>query len=345
MMVIFGSAANSMSSISDVAEKSTLSATAKEWYPPGYQNSPSDAYPSARNSIATNSVQSRLNKYRQSGNDVKTGGKDTYDAGMVYLYDIIKTLTRNPGEFDELIYMLMNYVEPHFQDVEIVSRITATIFKQALAEQNFQYSGVRMLAVLDENCPLVRAYLHSLCEKELETAQNLQNLTLFYAQIYSQLNYELFGKCLLKALEKLPPSPDNVKYICQTLKLTGAKLEALDKDLINEIINQLNYLCNSLPSSMSFLVQSVIKLRKSNWGQVDIQAVSPPSEPYEWSDGPVFYGPDGVELTSEESEFLAENLNDFIIDDTNPDMLWNPEPEMNEEIQEAFAEFVRSNQR
>lgn len=32
-------------------------------------------------------------------------------------------------------------------------------------------------------------------------------------------------------------------------------------------------------------------------------------------------------------------------DDTDPDALWNPEPEMSEEIRLAFADFVKANRR
>lgn len=32
-------------------------------------------------------------------------------------------------------------------------------------------------------------------------------------------------------------------------------------------------------------------------------------------------------------------------DDSDPDSLWNPEPEMSDEIQAAFAEFVRLSNR
>lgn len=78
-------------------------------------------------------------------------------------------------------------------------------------------------------------------------------------------------------------------------------------------MSQLDKIRNTIPPNMAFLVESVIKLRDSQWGQVEITPVSPPVEPaYEWSDGPIFYGPDGMQLTSEESEFLTENLNDFI---------------------------------
>lgn len=326
----------------DVA-KSTLSVEAKEWYPPGYNSTPAvNNYPTY--SKPTNSAQNRLNKYKQVQNDNKFKGTYDYDQQLQYLYEIIKLLTLKPGKFDEVIFSLIEFLEPYFNDIEVMSKVTTVIFQQAVVETNFQYSGARLLAIMDENCPFVRACLHSLCEKELEKTSNLQNLAIFYAEIYSQLNFELFGICLLKALKKMSSHPENVKYICHTLKLTGGKLEALDKSVISEIFNHLEKLKPVLTNHISSLVQSVIKLRDSQWGQAEIHASGIELEE-NLSDGPVFYGPDGRQLTTEESDFLTENLDELMLDDTDPDALWNPEPEMSEEIRLAFADFVKANRR
>lgn len=209
-------------------------------------------------------------------------------------------------------------------------------FVQALAVANFQYSGVRLFAVLDERSPFVKGVLHSLCEQELEKNANVQNILLFYADIFAKLNFELFGQCLLKILKKLKPGSDNVKIICQTLKviiiylisavitiilvqLTGYTLERLDEPFVSDLLRQLNSLRGVITPNMTFLVESVIKLKENNWGQTERQPVvtpprSIPAEPeFDYADGPIFYGPDGMALTSEESDFLAENLNDFIM--------------------------------
>ncbi|GLV45622.1 uncharacterized protein CBL_02641 [Carabus blaptoides fortunei] len=284
--------------------KSTLSAEAEEWYPAGYNSTPVvNNYPT----YSPSSVQNRLNKYRHVDNDNKYKGTYDYDQQLQYLYEIIKLLTLKPGKFDEVIFSLIEFLEPYFNNIEVMSKVTTVIFQQAVVETNFQYSGARLLAIMDENCPFVRACLHSLCEKELEKTSNLQNLAIFYAEIYSQLNFELFGICLLKALKKMSSHPENVKYICHTLK-------------------------------------SVIKLRDTQWGQAEIHASGIELEE-NLSDGPVFYGPDGRQLTAEESDFLTENLDELMLDDTDPDALWNPEPEMNEEIRLAFADFVKATHR
>lgn len=56
----------------------------------------------------------------------------------------------------------------------------------------------------------------------LNDKKNLQGLTLFLAELYSQLHYEnLYGKCLLDALNHLISTGDdiNVKCACQALKV------------------------------------------------------------------------------------------------------------------------------
>lgn len=79
-------------------------------------------------------------------------------------------------------------------------------------------------------------------------------------------------------------------------------------------MDDLKKLCPTLPQNMRNLVQSVINLRNEKWGMIESPSVPPPSEPIDWPEGPVYYGPDGQQLTLEESEFLSENLNnDFLL--------------------------------
>ncbi|VEN60622.1 unnamed protein product [Callosobruchus maculatus] len=66
---------------------------------------------------------------------------------------------------------------------------------------------------------------------------------------------------------------------------------------------------------------------------------------YEGVSNTVFYQPDGNVLTNEESEFIASHMHsneEYASDNSDPDDLCDPEPEMDEEIQAAFKEFVKS---
>ncbi|KAF2887274.1 hypothetical protein ILUMI_18899, partial [Ignelater luminosus] len=130
--------------------------------------------------------------------------------------------------------------------------------------------------------------------------------------------------------------------------LTGASLESYNKQAINDIFNQLDVVKQVLPSSVVNLINSVVTLRASNWGQGQSSPVNTnrfhSEESHPLHDGPIFYGPDGKELTDEERQFLTDNCSyqaDFMTDDSDPDGLWDPDPEMDEEMQAAFRQFVQ----
>lgn len=121
---------NNVSSVSDVAKTSNLSVEAKEWYPPGYVN-PQSNFSSSR-SNNTHSVQSRLTKYRQTDNEPKQDNRDgdLCDLNLDFLQHIIRTLTKNPGEFDDVIYDLLEFLSPYMANIGIISKVTSIIFNQ-----------------------------------------------------------------------------------------------------------------------------------------------------------------------------------------------------------------------
>lgn len=90
-------------------------------------------------------------------------------------------------------------------------------------QPNFRYNAARLCTFVQENCPFVRSRLHLLCEKELAEPREKQGLSLFLAELYTQLHYEnLYGKSLLSALRNLLSSgrPDDIKCLCQALKVS-----------------------------------------------------------------------------------------------------------------------------
>lgn len=100
-----------------------------------------------------------------------------------------------------------------------------------------------------------------------------------------------------------------------SFQLSGSKLEELDKKMIESIMQQLKDMCARLPERTVRIIESVISLRNKAWGMIETPCtLPPPAEPVEFTDGPVYYGPDGQQLTLEESEFLSENLNsDYLL--------------------------------
>ncbi|XP_055308314.1 polyadenylate-binding protein-interacting protein 1 [Sitodiplosis mosellana] len=143
-------------------------------------------------------------------------------------------------------------------------------------------------------------------------------------------------------------SPENIKCVCQTLKLCGYELDIDFPKETDDLMNQLSS-CENTDVSTQRLLSSVIELRKNRWGRNnDSNASNPLLDQQcgkEFSNDPVFYGPDGNVLTEEESAFLwnattcpAENYYDD--DENDPDALVEIEPEMDLEIQLAFKDFV-----
>lgn len=99
-------------------------------------------------------------------------------------------------------------------------------------------------------------------------------------------------------------------------------LEALQFDAVLSIVNRLQDRLPDLPTSCANLLKNVLELRAAQWGRNNmhqpstitpithsVQSDYPPESPFvqRWSDGgPVFYGPDGLELSAEENAFLTD---------------------------------------
>lgn len=65
--------------------------------------------------------------------------------------------------------------------------------------------------------------LFEICEQELESGHNQQNVMLFIAELYTQLTYFTnFGYLLIYAARELllVGGNDNVKCVCQALKVS-----------------------------------------------------------------------------------------------------------------------------
>lgn len=138
---------------------------------------------------------------------------------------------------------------------------------QAINHPNFRYNGARLCWHIEQCCAEFRAALHLRCKKQLADNPNQQNVLLFIAELYTQLPHDnLYGALLIDSLNKLiQGGPDNIKCVCQALKLTGYSLEKNHKETLDEIFERLKDL--SLPSSTRNMVSSVVNLRESNWGR------------------------------------------------------------------------------
>ncbi|XP_066156752.1 polyadenylate-binding protein-interacting protein 1 isoform X1 [Euwallacea fornicatus] len=262
---------------------------------------------------------------------------------MIRLKQIISSLMKYPGQFDNLLVVFMETIYPYFHNIITMSEIAKILVSQAINCPNFRYNGVRLCWYIEQRCPEFRAELHLRCQIELNENPNQQNVLLFIAELYTQLPHDsLYGAPLLDSMKKLLSNGgnDNVKCVCQALKLTGYSLEQNHKQVLDNIFVQLQESTNSLSDSMLSFINSVINLRESNWGRSATEGSNSDSsseydQDYEEMVNGILYEVDGQALSTEQQEFLAVHASDY---DGDADDLYE---EMDEEMEEAFEEFLK----
>ena len=171
----------------------------------------------------------------------------------------------------------------------------------------------------------------------------------------------VLGDAIPQLLTTLASQPDkeNVKCIVQTLKCAGSVLEEEERSKVGnngstpqmdrtvEVLDRLSH-DESLDRSLSEMLQSLVKLRKSNWGHSPPSSLTgsgPDSLPgaASFSLDPTFYAPDGEVLTMEEYSFLQEF---GIAEDEgyNEPQAWSTGDDlgMGDEMEAAYEEFLRT---
>ncbi|XP_072397136.1 polyadenylate-binding protein-interacting protein 1 isoform X2 [Diabrotica undecimpunctata] len=263
---------------------------------------------------------------------------------------IIKTLTDYPGQFNDLIEIIMKSLEPYHKLYSVMpSLVVEIIVEQAINCPNFRYTAARLCWTIEPISPQFRAELHLKCKKQIDDNPDPKNVLPLIAELYIQLPHLfVYGTLLIKLFKKLLDigGNENIKTICQALKLTGYSLEQSNKSELDMIFSHLKSVRNRVDGSAAFLLESLYPLRASNWGHFTEESESESDDAaFDGIQNQVTYDIDGETLTTEEREFLASHINAEdeydIEDDSDPDELCDPEPEMDEEIQEAFKEFVK----
>ncbi|KAG5676043.1 hypothetical protein PVAND_005898 [Polypedilum vanderplanki] len=307
---------------------------------------------------------------------------ETEQLALDFLSEVVSKLNDNPGLFEnyqkKLRELFQELADNHF----VMSNAIETIFEHSINEQNFRYTGARLCLLLDSlDLSSTSTFRNLLVMKmdfqnteQIPYMQNdqrrVRGSTLFLAELFVQLSrpedtrsavdvshYVLNSIMLL--LTK--PGPENIKCVCQTLKLSGYDLQKESPTEVEEAINQLKIIAEEQNIQTKRLIQSVVDLFYDNWGRKDAVEIEnqppalqqqPPAHlnnPQQYNDT-VFYGPDGQILTEEESTFLNANMPesypiniDDIIDDESDDFVdEEDEPEMDLEMQMAYKEFINS---
>lgn len=132
---------NSLSSLnnslneSNVSVRSNLSVDAPEFYPAGYSNVSSSAAP--QQSQQPSSIQNRLKKHRVSSTEHPAEesfhNEDEYFIGSAddnRLQHLIRTLTKDPGQFSDLLEIFIDTLSPYFTDIFVLSRAAKLLVEQ-----------------------------------------------------------------------------------------------------------------------------------------------------------------------------------------------------------------------
>ncbi|XP_023030687.1 polyadenylate-binding protein-interacting protein 1 [Drosophila willistoni] len=299
---------------------------------------------------------------------------DMATIALEYLDTVIHCLNQNPGQFDSIASRFLTIFDGMEQNQFVLSIAMEDIFEKSIEQPNFRYMGAKLYNLLHMLNPKADSLFHTLLKCKLEYHQSevakymestehqqkVRETALFLAELYMQLRGEddarlqLIAVNIVYSLTQLLAceTNENVRCICQTLKLAGYDLTAdCSQDMLS-IIEALKAIEAKLPGKYP-MAASVIALQANNWGRKVSNALggdddsAAVKEPPRLSDEPVFYGPDGRELTAEETDFLAAEDDDgsddgdeFDVRDGDLDL----DPEMDEETERAYKDFCKQSQ-
>lgn len=351
--------------------KSTLSAEAKEWYPPNYvPQQPAYQEPAYnQNYRYRSSVQDRL-RQAQDQTEVYNFDEMSYSLeeaegndlreSITGLIAVMCEITLNPGKFDTLCGPLVDTFASTLLDLNYTRALVDAIFTQSICEANFRYNGARLCSMYDSVAPpeesTFRACLLERCSVEenriisgFETnEENVRGFAMFLAEIYTQLEdnqggrIRSLGASLCKVLMHLldTDKETNIKSVCQLLKLSGIALDA-------DCPGGMAAACERLARRAEMpAVSAVLALRASRWGLADPHCtLNGETSSASTSDGGFLA--DGHALTAEERAFLQNNIPSAELEADILDELENDawDTGMDAEMQAGFLEFLKmSNQ-
>lgn len=293
---------------------------------------------------------------------------------LEYLTEVMAELYDNPGMFENIQRKFKGTFSEFRSSNFVLSNAVEFIFEQSIKEQNFRYMGARLCKLLDSLDEDPSSILRQLLGMKMNHQQSellnfmtheqvkVRGTTLFLAELYMQLrkpndimrNAELALRIVEAAKVLLgKEGPENIKCVCQCLKLCGYELERDCHDELMDIMQTLGQLEGSTDNSTGRFIHSVLELQQKSWGRNEevvpvLQPINEPTSSTDEFDSPVFYGPDGQVMTQEENDFLETAapvaFEDYDGDEGDPDDLVDDE-NMTLEIKLAFKEFISDHKR
>lgn len=291
------------------------------------------------------------------------------------LRSFLSDVTFNPGKFERRVRPLTDTINM-VDDEDTLRAIVNIIFDESVRQPNFRYSGARLCKYLSNELTLsteqgnFRSLLLQRCSQEHKRREQLaeaedggvylRGFAMFLAELFSQLEVSnqkiaLFGEHLPALMKTLleHPSSDNLKSVCQILKLVGVYLEDFGKTSNQDGSSQMDKIISTLKNltgnpeigrDIKDMVNSVIELRSIDWGRTtatyNSDTTSSDTSCYPLNE-PVMYGPDGKPITAEESLFLHSQYGCHSIDGEEYEYYEdNAFDEFDDDVEEAFELFL-----
>lgn len=293
------------------------------------------------------------------------------------LQAFIADVTLNPASFESKIHYLTNTFENYVTDTSSLHSIVNTIFEQGICQPNFRYSAARLCNHLAsravfKNCErnkfinflLQRCHEEYLRRNDLASGDDgdayLRGFVLFMGELFSQIEFSpgeraeqatVLARCIPDMMETLLQGTmkENIKCVVQVLKLTGAKLEDMEKSggngttpNMDSLIRRLKDMAlrRELDDTVKLMLKNVVALRESDWGRASASpVVAYPPNMVDNDDLPIMYGPDGTPLSSEEASFLQSQYDNYC-EDPNTESPDDADG-MDDEVAAAYEEFLR----
>uniref|UniRef100_A0A915AV19 MIF4G domain-containing protein n=1 Tax=Parascaris univalens TaxID=6257 RepID=A0A915AV19_PARUN len=262
----------------------------------------------------------------------------------------LEQLIREPEEFDTWSGAIRDRLVDKSITSSALSMTAEMILQMVTLTPGVQYNFSRLCAYLSKEVqdfrqknllPQLRNYHEN--QRPAMNAEQLQNLLLFFAELYDKLELNggarifVLAKAVFEQIEDMLDvkglKDSSVKTVIQALKLDGRHLESSAEGIkrVDALFTRLNALAKGHPALSDSIKQQIASLsvfRESNWGtknqetykshlQTDGTGLTPSS-----SSGGMFFGPDGQPLSEEERAFLEENCGgldacDAIADDND----------------------------
>ncbi|KAK6179099.1 hypothetical protein SNE40_011532 [Patella caerulea] len=288
-------------------------------------------------------------------NTTTTNDSHIYDPVMKEFYNTIFILTSQPGNVEEYMNRLYEYLQP-VQSKDILDSIINSLYNQCITEPNFRYTGAKICQHICKHLndhTVFKDFRNTLlrrCKVDYDKRESLlQNpqlssqvygLAMFMSELFLNVEnvvagrvekFNVLGTCLIDITLSLLayPSKDNIKCAVQLLKLAGAAIEDMPNSQIQSVFDRLSQLqvSSDVHENAKFMIKSVIDLRSNNWGRGESTSSSTDGLDASMGDlnlsnnvlesEPVFFDANGKRITRAEAGYQdeADEESDYMLNE------------------------------